>query len=103
MKCLRLVKYSLYGGVSAGLMLFGLSHIYGVFGTIQFTSLVDQLNQLNMNKLLSYSFILIIFVGLGYKIACVLSICGHRMFMKALRFQLLHFSRLFLSSLVSQP
>ena len=31
------LKYSLYGGVSAGLMLFGLSHIYGVFGTIQFT------------------------------------------------------------------
>ena len=46
------LKYSLYGGVSAGLMLFGLSHIYGVFGTIQFTGLVDQLNQLNMNQTL---------------------------------------------------
>ena len=30
------LKYSLYGGLSAGLMLFGMSHIYGVLNTIQF-------------------------------------------------------------------
>ena len=66
------LKYSLYGGVSAGLMLFGLSHIYGVFGTIQFTGLVDQLNQLNMNQtLVLIPSFLLFFVGLGYKIACV--------------------------------
>ncbi|PJB54570.1 MAG: hypothetical protein CO099_00830, partial [Bdellovibrio sp. CG_4_9_14_3_um_filter_39_7] len=29
------LKYALYGGISAGLMLFGMSHIFGVLGTIQ--------------------------------------------------------------------
>jgi NADH-quinone oxidoreductase subunit N len=66
------LKYSLYGGVSAGLMLFGLSHLYGVFGTIQFTGIVEQVSALNLSQtiVLIPSFLLF-FVGLGYKIACV--------------------------------
>src|SRR5690606_15509777 len=29
------LKYVLYGGVTAGIMLFGISHLYGTLGTIQ--------------------------------------------------------------------
>ena len=97
------LKYSLYGGVSAGLMLFGLSHIYGVFGTIQFTGLVDQLNQLNMNQtLVLIPSFLLFFVGLGYKIACVPFHMWTPDVYEGLLYQLLRFSRLFLSLLVSQ-
>ena len=34
------MKYALYGGLTAGIMLFGMSHIYGMLGSIQFLSLI---------------------------------------------------------------
>jgi NADH-quinone oxidoreductase subunit N len=66
------LKYSLYGGISAGLMLFGMSHIFGVLGTIQFAGLGESLKQLTTAQtlILMPSFILF-FVGIGYKIATV--------------------------------
>lgn len=66
------LKYALYGGISAGIMLFGMSHIYGVLGTIQFSEMVTQLPALEAWKIavLLPSFLLF-FVGIGYKIACV--------------------------------
>ena len=41
------LKYSLYGGLSAGLMLFGMSHIYGVLNTIQFAEVGQIVKNLN--------------------------------------------------------
>ena len=66
------LKYSLYGGIAAGIMLFGLSHLYGVLGTIQFAELGDKLKLLSTGEVLVLlpSF-LMFFAGLGYKIACV--------------------------------
>ena len=66
------LKYSLYGGISAGIMLFGLSHIFGVVGTIQFTGMVAKLQTLDTIQIaiLMPSF-LMFFAGIGYKIACV--------------------------------
>jgi NADH-quinone oxidoreductase subunit N len=66
------LKYSLYGGIAAGLMLFGMSHIYGVMGTIQFEEIMPKLKALSSLELsiLVPSFLLF-FVGIGYKIACV--------------------------------
>ncbi len=40
------LKYTLYGGISAGIMLFGMSHIFGVLGTIQFHEMSTALTQL---------------------------------------------------------
>jgi NADH-quinone oxidoreductase subunit N len=37
------LKYALYGGISAGIMLFGMSHIFGVVGTIQFAGIANTL------------------------------------------------------------
>ena len=42
------LKYSLYGGLSAGLMLFGMSHIYGVLNTIQFAEVGQIVKNLNV-------------------------------------------------------
>ena len=66
------LKYSLYGGLSAGLMLFGMSHIYGVLNTIQFAEVGIVIKTLSSAQLgiLIPSFLLF-FAGLGYKIASV--------------------------------
>lgn len=66
------LKYSLYGGISAGIMLFGLSHIFGVTGTIQFAGMLGKLQSLDNTQIaiLMPSF-LMFFAGIGYKIACV--------------------------------
>ncbi|MBT3236801.1 MAG: NADH-quinone oxidoreductase subunit N [Bdellovibrionales bacterium] len=66
------LKYALYGGISAGLMLFGMGHIYGVLGTIQFEGIADVLSGLTLSdiSILLPSFLLF-FAGLGYKIATV--------------------------------
>ena len=66
------IKYALYGGITSGIMLFGMSHIYGVLGTIHFTEIVDGLLNLDQGKMLILlPSIVLVFVGLGYKIACV--------------------------------
>lgn len=66
------VKYALYGGVASGLMLFGMSHIFGLFGTIQFAEMYPLLKNLStlQQAILIPSFVFF-FVGLGYKIAVV--------------------------------
>ena len=66
------LKYALYGGISAGIMLFGLSHIFGVIGSIQFTGISAMIPTLTTAQLaiLMPSFVLF-FAGIGYKIAAV--------------------------------
>lgn len=66
------LKYSLYGGISSGIMLFGLSHIFGTLGTINFTEIAAALKSVDSTQIavLLPSFLLF-FVGIGYKIACV--------------------------------
>ncbi|MDC1174487.1 NADH-quinone oxidoreductase subunit N [Bacteriovoracaceae bacterium] len=66
------LKYSLYGGISAGIMLFGMSHVFGVLGTINFSEMATMIPNLTSDQMLILipSFLLF-FVGLGYKIACV--------------------------------
>ena len=66
------IKYALYGGVTSGIMLFGMGHIYGILGTIHFSEILGGISELERSQLLILlpSFILV-FAGLGYKIACV--------------------------------
>ncbi|MBL7665434.1 MAG: NADH-quinone oxidoreductase subunit N [Bacteriovoracaceae bacterium] len=67
------IKYALYGGISAGVMLFGMSHIYGLLGTIQFAEMLPafaKVQEAGQQWLMMASFIMF-FVGIGYKIACV--------------------------------
>lgn len=66
------LKYVLYGGVTAGIMLFGMSHIYGMLGSIQFGAISTAMSTLNYSEMwiVAVSF-LFYFVGLGYKISAV--------------------------------
>jgi NADH-quinone oxidoreductase subunit N len=64
------MKYALYGGLSAGVALFGMSHLYGTLGSIQFAEMITKLPGLEGVKLgvVLVSFLLF-FVGIGYKIS----------------------------------
>lgn len=66
------LKYALYGGISSGLMLFGMSHMFGVLGTIQFSGMAATITTLDKAQMLILmpSFVLF-FAGIGYKIAAV--------------------------------
>ena len=64
------LKYALYGGLSAGVALFGMSHLYGVFGSIQFVDMVDKVQGLQGAGLgIAIVSFLMFFVGIGYKIS----------------------------------
>ncbi len=64
------MKYALYGGLSAGVALYGISHLYGALGSIQFVEMVAKLPTLQGTSLaiVLVSFVLF-FVGIGYKIS----------------------------------
>lgn len=64
------MKYALYGGLSAGIALYGISHLYGTLGSIQFVEMVTKLPALEGTNLaiVLVSF-LMFFVGIGYKIS----------------------------------
>lgn len=66
------MKYVIYGGVSSGVMLFGISLVYGLVGTTNFGEMLRFLGSPNtlaaqINPFLVAS--LMIVVGLGYKIS----------------------------------
>lgn len=66
------LKYALFGGVSSGIALYGMSHMFGVLGTIQFSGMAANIAKLDHTQILIMmpSFILF-FAGIGYKIASV--------------------------------
>jgi NADH-quinone oxidoreductase subunit N len=66
------LKYVIYGGVASGVMLFGMSHIFGLLGSIQFANVGALIGGLDNQQMaiLIISFVFF-FVGLGYKISCI--------------------------------
>lgn len=64
------MKYALYGGLSAGVALFGISHLYGVLGSIQFVEMMPKMAGLaGSNLAIVIVAFLMFFVGIGYKIS----------------------------------
>lgn len=64
------LKYVLYGGLSAGVALYGISHLYGILGSIQFVEMTSQIPNLQGSEMfLVLVAFLMFFVGLGYKIS----------------------------------
>lgn len=63
------LKYLIYGSASSGLMLFGMSIIYGLTGSTNLIDINNALQTLNPNTL-AFSFaIILIFAGIGFKIS----------------------------------
>lgn len=64
------LKYSLYGALSAGVMLYGMGHLYGITGTLNFKEIALAFQNLTPEKFqgIKISLVLIL-VGLGFKIS----------------------------------
>ncbi len=67
------IKYAIYGAVASSLMLFGISYIYGITGSLNYSEISTKLSSLNINNESVYLMILIvtlmIFGGLFFKLA----------------------------------
>jgi NADH-quinone oxidoreductase subunit N len=65
------LKYVIYGGVSSGIMIFGISILYGITGSTDITAVSAYLSShpVNLIALLISSFLII--AGFGYKISAV--------------------------------
>jgi len=66
------LKYVVYGAFSSGVMLFGLSYIYGLTGSTNYFLIAKAISQLEQsaNPVLLISVIMVL-AGLGYKISAV--------------------------------
>ena len=65
------LKYLIYGAISSGLMLFGISIVYGLTGTTNLFELNTAIQNPQIN-LYTFAFAMVlIFAGIGYKISAV--------------------------------
>jgi NADH-quinone oxidoreductase subunit N len=64
------LKYYLFGGMSAALMLFGFSYLYGLTGTTSLTGIAAALAVQGVTPLLIVALVLVA-AGLGFKVAAV--------------------------------
>jgi NADH-quinone oxidoreductase subunit N len=64
------LKYFLYGSAASGVMLYGLSLLYGLGGSTQLSVLGDRLASGEITTLGALAFVMVL-AGLGYKIAMV--------------------------------
>ena len=64
------LKYYLFGGLSAALMLFGFSYLYGLTGTTSLSGIAESLATQGVTPLLVVALVLVA-AGLGFKVAAV--------------------------------
>jgi NADH-quinone oxidoreductase subunit N len=65
------LKYLIYGGVASGTMIYGMSWIYGMTGSLDYGAIQQALAQQEMNKLALFMAFVFILAGFGYKIVFV--------------------------------
>ena len=68
------LKYVIYGGVASGVMVFGMSWLYGLLGTTQVLEFAQRLSALPQGGAVRVALVLaVVFVsaGIGYKVAAV--------------------------------
>ncbi|PIY82253.1 MAG: NADH-quinone oxidoreductase subunit N [Candidatus Omnitrophica bacterium CG_4_10_14_0_2_um_filter_44_9] len=65
------LKYFIFGALSTGIMLYGISLIYGVFGTMDLSAIANTLKTAPTNALISSVLLLFILAGLSFKCALV--------------------------------
>ncbi|NIR49822.1 NADH-quinone oxidoreductase subunit N [candidate division KSB1 bacterium] len=65
------LKYAIYGAFSSGLMLYGISLIYGLTGTLNIYEISEALAATNPDRLTLFVAVILILAGFGYKIAAV--------------------------------
>jgi len=65
------LKYLIYGGVASGTMIYGMSWIFGLTGSMDYAEINVALSQGEPNQLALLIAVVLIFAGFGYKITAV--------------------------------
>jgi NADH-quinone oxidoreductase subunit N len=65
------LKYLIYGAVASGTMIYGMSWIFGLAGSMDFSAINAALQGQGQNSLAIFIALTLILVGFGYKIAAV--------------------------------
>jgi NADH-quinone oxidoreductase subunit N len=65
------LKYIIYGAAASGFMIYGMSFLYGLTGTLNVTEIGRQLVQVSPQPTLTLITSVLIMAGFGYKIAAV--------------------------------
>jgi len=65
------LKYLIYGGVASGTMIYGMSWIFGLTGSMDYAEINAALLQGNPDRLTLFIALVLILAGFGYKIAAV--------------------------------
>ncbi|MBI4518026.1 MAG: NADH-quinone oxidoreductase subunit N [Deltaproteobacteria bacterium] len=65
------VKYLIYGGVASGTMIYGMSWIFGLAGSMDYARINAALSQGGSNQLALFIALVLTLTGFGYKIAAV--------------------------------
>jgi len=65
------LKYLIYGGVASGTMIYGMSWIYGMAGSLDYGAIQQALAQQEINKVALFMAFIFILAGFGYKIVFV--------------------------------
>ncbi|MGB7948370.1 MAG: NADH-quinone oxidoreductase subunit N [Candidatus Binatia bacterium] len=65
------LKYLIYGGVASGTMIYGMSWIYGMTGSLDYAAIQSALAQSEGNRVALFMAFVFILAGFGYKIVFV--------------------------------
>ena len=65
------LKYLIYGGVASGTMIYGMSWIFGMTGSLDYAAIQAALGQPEINKAALFIAFIFIMAGFGYKIVFV--------------------------------
>jgi NADH-quinone oxidoreductase subunit N len=65
------LKYLIYGGVASGTMIYGMSWVFGMTGSLEYGSIQAALGQNDLNKTALFMAFVFILAGFGYKIVFV--------------------------------
>ena len=65
------LKYLIFGGVASGAMIYGMSWVYGLAGSMEYTRINEALAGGQHHPLTLFVALMLVFAGLGYKIAAV--------------------------------
>lgn len=63
------LKYLIYGGVASGTMIYGMSWIFGLTGSLDYTAINAAMSEAASNRVALYVAFLFILAGFGYKMA----------------------------------
>jgi NADH-quinone oxidoreductase subunit N len=65
------LKYLIYGGVASGTMIYGMSWIFGMTGSLDYAAIQQVLAKAEINKAALFMAFIFVFAGFGYKIVFV--------------------------------